>query len=74
MDKEIQGFLHHQCFTAVPMRPGIRTLPGSWLFSRKRTGAPKARFVIGGHRQRLGLDYFEFKNYCAVFASRDNRV
>ena len=44
------------------------------MFSRKRDGAPKACFVIGGHRQRLGLDYFEFKNNCAVLASRDNRV
>jgi hypothetical protein len=52
----------------------MRTLPGQWLFSRKRTGQAKARFVVGGHRQRLGTDYFEFKNYCAVLATRDNRV
>ena len=61
MDKEIQGFLHHNCFRPVKLRPGIRTLPGSWLFTRKRNGTAKARFVIGGHRQRLGIDYFEFK-------------
>ena len=74
MDKGIQGFLHHKCFAPVPIRPDLRILPGSWLFSRKRNGTAKARFVIGGHRQRLGIDYFEFKNYCAVLASRDNRV
>ena len=74
MDREIQGFLHHQCFAPVPATPALRTLPGTWLFSRKRNGAAKARFVIGGHRQRLGIDYFEFKNYCAVLASRDNRI
>ncbi len=55
-------------------RDTIRTLPGTWLFSRKRNGAAKARFVIGGHRQRLGIDYFEFKIYCAVLASRDNLI
>ena len=61
MDREIQGFLHHQCFTPVPEMPALRTLPGTWLFSRKRNGAAKARFVIGGHRQRLAIDYCEFK-------------
>ena len=74
MEKEIEGFLKHNCFEPVPWSPEIRTLPGHWLFSRKRTGQAKARFVIGGHRQRIGTDYFEFKNYCAVLASRDNRV
>ncbi len=67
-------FLYHKCFTPVPMAPGLRTLPGTWLFSRKRNGSVEARFVIGGHRQRLGIDHFEFKNYCAVLAGRDNRV
>jgi len=74
MEKEIQGFLKHKCFEPVSKAPGLRTLPGQWIFSRKRNGQAKARFVIGGHRQRLGTDYFEFKNYCAVLASRDNRV
>jgi len=74
MEKEIQGFLKHNCFETVPYSATMRTLPGQWLFSRKRTGLAKARFVIGGHRQRLGTDYFEFKNYCAVLASRDNRI
>jgi len=74
MEKEIQGFLKHKCFAPVPLTPHLRMLPGQWLFSRKRTGQAKARFVIGGHRQRLGTDYFEFQNYCAVLASRDNRV
>jgi hypothetical protein len=74
MEKEIQGFLRHKCFEPTIRPPGIRTLPGQWLFSRKRTGQAKARFVVGGHRQRVGIDYFEFKNYCAVLASRDNRI
>ena len=40
----------------------------------KRNGTPKARFVMGGHRQRIGIDYFEYKNYAAVLSSRDNRI
>ena len=74
MEKEIHGCLKHKCFEPVPLTAYIRLLPGQRLFSRKRTGRAKARFVIGGHRQRLGTDYFEFQNYCAVLASRDNRV
>ncbi len=35
MEREIHGFLHHKCFTLVPMVPGLRTLPRTWLFSRK---------------------------------------
>lgn len=70
MEQEIAGFLKHQCFLPVLNNPDIRTLSGHWSFTRKRTGQAKARFVIGGHRQRLGTDYFELKNYCAVLASR----
>ncbi len=50
VDREIQGFLRHQCFNPVLQTPALCTLPGTWLFSRKRSGAAKARFVIGGHR------------------------
>ncbi len=68
--------LHHQCFAPVPETPALRTLPGTWLFSRERNGAAKARFVIGGHRQleRLSIVYFELKTYYAVLASRDYRI
>jgi hypothetical protein len=74
IDKENQGFRHHNCFTAVPLPPGARPLPGLWVFTRKRDGSPKARFCVGGHRQIMGRDYFPNKNYCAVLSSRDNRI
>jgi hypothetical protein len=54
MDQEIAGFLKHQCFLPVLNNPDIRTLPGQWMFTRKHTDQAQARFVIGGHRQRLG--------------------
>ncbi len=74
MKKEIPGFLRQTCFEPSVRLPGLQTVPGPWLFSRKRTGQAKARFVVGGHRQRWGTDYFEFKIYCAVLASHDNRI
>jgi hypothetical protein len=74
MDRENAGFLKHECFQPVSLPAGARLLPCHWLFSYKRDGTPKARFVLGGHRQRLGMDYFEHKNYCAVLSSRDNRI
>ena len=64
MDRGLQGFIKYKCFDVISNPPkGTRTLPGSWIFSRKRDGTAKARFVMGGHRQRLGIDYFEYKNY-----------
>ena len=72
IQKEIQGFLHHDCFDIVPAGP--RVLPGIWIFSQKRDGTPKARFCVGGHRQILGRDYFEHQNYASVLANRDNRI
>ena len=36
IDKENGGFQKHNCFKPVTLPPGARTLPGQWLFSRKR--------------------------------------
>ena len=74
IDRENAGFLKHSCFAPVQLPPGQRTLPGLWVFTRKRDNTAKARFVVGGHRQLLGRDYFPNKNYCAVLSSRDNRI
>jgi hypothetical protein len=74
IDRKIQGFLHHQCCTPLSQTPVLCTLLGTWLFSRKRNGAAKARLVLGGHCQRLGIDDFEFTNCCSVLALRDYRI
>ena len=76
IDRENAGFVKHKCFEPFPSIPiaGARTLPGIWVFTRKRDNSAKARFCIGGHRQILGQDYFPNKNYCAVLSSRDNRL
>jgi hypothetical protein len=76
IDKENQGFRHHNCFAAVPLPSGARPLPCLWVFTLKRDGsrAPKAWFCVGGNRHITGRDYFPNKNYCAVLSSRDNRI
>jgi len=74
IDKENEGFRAHDCFQSMPLPAGAKLLPGIWVFTRKRDGTAKARFCVGGHKQILGQDYFENRNYCAVLSSRDNRI
>ena len=57
LDAQWSGLEQHQCFQPAPVPPeGIRTTPGHCMFSVKRNGTPTARFVMGGHRQRIGVD------------------
>ena len=75
IDSELSGFQKYQCFQPIRVPPeGILTIPSHWLFSAKRNGTPKARLVMGGHRQRIGIDYFEYKKYAAVLSSSDDRI
>ena len=74
LQKEMQGFVEHECFEQVDLPEGRRCLPTQILFSRKSDGTPKVRFVIGGHMQQEGRDFHAFKNYCGVLSSRDNRL
>ena len=74
MDREISGFVKHECFAVTTLPPGARCLPGIWIFSRKRDGSAKARFVVGGHRQLEGKDYFADQTYAAVLASQIGRA
>jgi hypothetical protein len=74
MDKENADFVTHECFVAVRLPVGARVLPTQWVYTRKRDGTARKRLVICGHRQILGKDYFENRNYCSVFTSRDNRI
>jgi hypothetical protein len=70
-----EGFVKYKCFETTPALPsGAHTLSGIWVFTSKLDNYAKARFCIGGHRQILGQDYFQNKNYCAVLSSRDNRI
>jgi Reverse transcriptase (RNA-dependent DNA polymerase) len=45
----------------------MRVLPGKWVLKIKRNGDFKARWVVGGYRQRLGIDYTDV--YAAVVKS-----
>ena len=71
IDKENAAFVKHECF-ALPA--GAYCLPTQWLFNSKRDGMAKARLVVCGHRQVLGKDYFENKNYRSVLSSSDNSI
>ena len=50
----------------------MRVLPGKWVLKIKRNGEYKARWVIGSHRQRPGIDYTDV--YAAVAKSMSVRV
>ena len=74
VETEAAGLLSQKCFLPVRLPPHATVLPGIWLFDRKRDGRAKARFVIGGHRQVEGRDFYEYKNYASVLHCRDNRT
>ena len=74
LQKEMQGFVEHECFEQVELPDGRRCLPTQIIFSRKSDGTPKVRFVIGGHMQQDGRDFYAFETYCSVLSSRDNRL
>jgi Reverse transcriptase (RNA-dependent DNA polymerase) len=50
----------------------MRVLPGKWVLKIKRNGDFKARWVVGGHQQRPGIDYTDV--YAAVVKSMSIRV
>ena len=68
----------HECIRAVPLPAGARCLPTQRLFTCTRDGTAKAGLVpplvVCGHRQVLGKDYFENKNYCSVLSISINRI
>ena len=71
MDKE--------CFEVVYLPPGQSTIPSMWLFKVKPDTSgnltiPKARMVVGSHRQVLNWDCWEFQNYAAVLNCWDYRL
>ena len=50
----------------------MRVLPGKWVLKIKSDGRFKARWVVGGHRQREGIDYTDV--YASVIKSMSIRV
>jgi len=63
-DDEMQAFQLYGTAQLVDKPADVRPLPSKWVFKAKRTADGsverfKARLVVGGHRQRDGIDYEE---------------
>jgi len=64
MDDEIQSQRKNGTWDLVPLgKHKVKLLGCKWVYSMKQDleGKPKykARLVIGGHRQKYGIDYTE---------------
>ena len=76
MIDENQALVGNNTWTLVRAPPGAKVLPNKWVL-RKKLNADgtvqryKARLVVGGHRQRNGIDYDEIDLYakCANIAT-----
>ena len=53
LQKEMQGFLEHECFEQVELPYGHCCLPTQIIFSSKSDSTPKVWFVICGHMYYL---------------------
>ena len=74
MQAEMDALLENGTWELSPTPPGTKPLPNKWVFKVK--WAPdgsierfKARLVVGGHRQRDGIDYSEVYAPVGRFAS-----
>jgi hypothetical protein len=72
MKKEHKALMKKGVWEEVLRKGNMRVLPGKWVLKIKRNGDFKARWVVGGHRQRQGIDYNEV--YAAVAKSMSIRV
>jgi hypothetical protein len=63
MKKEIESQLENQSWILVPRTPEMHVLPCRWVFALKKnpdgSNKYKARLVVGGHRQKEGIDFKE---------------
>ncbi|CAM6088358.1 unnamed protein product [Calypogeia fissa] len=54
---ELHQLQQLQVAELVPLPPGVKLLPSKWVYTPKRNGIFKSRFVIRGDKQRPGMDY-----------------
>jgi hypothetical protein len=74
MEEEYAILLANQTWDLVPCPPGTNVVTGKWLFRHKLTSDSsldcyKARWVLRGFTQRLGLDYDETFSTVIKFAT-----
>jgi hypothetical protein len=86
MNEEFVSLQEQGTWEVASLPPGSKALPCKWVFKvkRKTDGSVdryKARLVVGGHKQRAGIDYGEtyapvgsypvFRLMCALAAALD---
>ena len=59
INAEIDQLQKYGVFKKIPFDPSKKTIPTKWIFTRKRSGAYKARLVACGYRQSYGIDYYD---------------
>lgn len=63
MVKELNGLKAAGTFRGVPRKDAANVLTSKWVFKikRRKDGTPlfKSRLVIGGHKQKFGIDFFD---------------
>lgn len=72
MNREFDALIKKGVWEEVKRLSTMRVLPGKWVLKIKRNGEFKARWVVGGHRQRPGIDYTDI--YATVAKSMSIRV
>jgi Reverse transcriptase (RNA-dependent DNA polymerase) len=72
MNREYDALIKKDVWQEVLRLKTMRVLPGKWVLKIKRNDDFKARWVVGGHRQRPGIDYTDV--YAAVVKSMSIRV
>ena len=63
MKAEMDSQIENHSWTLVPKTTGMHVLPCQWVFAIKQnpdgSNKYKARLVVGGHRQKEGIDFKE---------------
>jgi hypothetical protein len=72
MHEEMDALVRNGTWRRVKRDKAMRVLPGKWVLKIKSDGRFKARWVVGGHRQREGIDYTDV--YASVVKSMSIRV
>ena len=62
MDEEMFSQMQNRTWDMVYLPKGKKPLPSRWVYAKKESlegAVKKARLVVGGHRQKKGIDFSE---------------
>ena len=72
MREEMDTLIRNDTWRRMKRDKAMRVLPGKQVLKIKSDGRFKARWVVGGHRQREGINYTDV--YASVIKSMSIRV